>query len=216
MTNRSHDRRLLLALGAALLLALGTVVAACGGDDEESASQGGAATQQGAPGNAIDRAFVAEMIPHHESAIEMAELANRRGRSAFVEELAGDIVRTQREEIAALRAIDGRLAAAGVQRGDLGMDESAMGMDMDMGALASANPFDRAFVDEMVPHHRGAVMMARMQLDRGQNPELRRIAQAIVDAQEREIRAMNAFRRERFGGPVPESEPGGGHGGHSG
>jgi uncharacterized protein (DUF305 family) len=44
-----------------------------------------------------DRAFVAAMIPHHESAVEMAEIA-QRGESEFVKRLAGDIIRTQNAE----------------------------------------------------------------------------------------------------------------------
>jgi uncharacterized protein (DUF305 family) len=214
MNHDTQNRRVLLALATVLLLALGVVLAACGDDDEESGAQSGTATSQAA-GNAFDRAFVAEMIPHHESAVEMAGIADDRARSTFVRELAAEITRTQTEEIGTLRAIDRRLAAAGVERGDMGMDMTQMGMDSDMGALASADPFDRAFVDEMVPHHRGAVMMARMQLQRGQDPELRRLAEAIITAQEREIREMNAFREERYGGPVPESGAGM-HGGHSG
>jgi uncharacterized protein (DUF305 family) len=214
MNHDTQNRRVLLALATVLLLALGVVLAACGDDDEESGAQSGTTTRQAA-GNAFDRAFVAEMIPHHESAVEMAGIADDRARSTFVRELATEITRTQTEEIGTLRAIDRRLAAAGVERGDMGMDMTQMGMDSDMGALASADPFDRAFVDEMVPHHRGAVMMARMQLQRGQDPELRRLAEAIITAQEREIREMNAFREERYGGPVPESGAGM-HGGHSG
>ncbi len=45
--------------------------------------------------------------------------------------------------------------------------------------------------------------MARMELDQGQNPELKQLAQAIIDAQAREIRYMNAEREERFGAPSP-------------
>ena len=62
---------LLVALGAALSLA----VSACGSDDSDSASA--------APGNGADRAFVAAMIPHHESAVQMAEIAQTRGQSTF-------------------------------------------------------------------------------------------------------------------------------------
>ncbi len=49
------------------------------------------------------------MIPHHESAVEMAEVAQRQGEGAFVRGLAEDIIRTQQAEIATLRREDGAL-----------------------------------------------------------------------------------------------------------
>jgi uncharacterized protein (DUF305 family) len=146
------------------------------------------------------------MIPHHESAVEMAELALDQGESQFVEDLANDIVRTQNEEISTMREIDRQLAAQGVERGRMDMPAHEMGMDMDeeaMAQLRDADPFDRAFIDEMIPHHQGAIRMARMQLARGENAELKQLAQQIIDAQAREIEAMNREREERFGAPSP-------------
>ena len=43
---------------------------------------------------------------------------------------------------------------------------------MKMGALKDAKPFDRAFIDEMIPHHQGAIRMARAELAKGSDPEL--------------------------------------------
>ncbi len=171
-------RKLLLALltGGALL------VAACG-DDETT-------TADGARGNPTDRAFVKEMIPHHESAIDMAKIAQRRGESQFVKALADNIVPTQAGEIRALRREDEALATAGVEVGSLDMSHEMMGMDMDAGTLKQADPFGRAFLEMMIPHHEGAVEMAKVELGKGEDPELREIAQEIIDAQEREIREM--------------------------
>jgi len=177
----------LAALAAASALAL----AACGSDSEGQAS-GDAAPA----GNGADRAFAAAMIPHHESAVQMAEIARERGRSPFVKQLAADIIRTQRAEIATLRREDGQLARAGIERGDLGVEHSMMGMDMDPAMLEDASPFDREFIAMMIPHHEGAVTMAEAQLAKGQDPELRRLAREIVRAQEREISAMRAQQQE--------------------
>ncbi len=170
--------KLLLALltGGALL------VAACG-DDETT-------TADGARGNPTDRAFVKEMIPHHESAIDMAKIAQRRGESQFVKTLADNIVRTQADEIRALRREDEALATAGVEVGSLDMSHEMMGMDMDAGTLEQADPVGRAFLEMMIPHHEGSVEMAKVELGKGEDPELREIAQEIIDAQEREIREM--------------------------
>jgi uncharacterized protein (DUF305 family) len=164
------------AIAVALLIAAG-----CGGDEGSSS---------GVRGNGTDRAFVAEMVPHHRSAIEMAEIARERGESDFVKKLADDIITSQRAEIAALRREDEGLETAGVDRGSLGMSDDMMGMGMDAKMLETADPFDREFMKMMIPHHEGAVAMAKAELEKGEDPELRQIAQAIIDAQEREIREM--------------------------
>jgi uncharacterized protein (DUF305 family) len=52
---------------------------------------------------------------------------------------------------------------------------------------------DHDFVTGMIPHHQGAVDMAKIELQYGKDPELRRLAQDIVAAQEKEITFMNAW-----------------------
>lgn len=191
MTTMNMRLRVLVLGLAALATTL--VLAACGGSDDKMASAG----------NTTDRAFTAEMIPHHRSAVQMAEVAARRGRHAEIKTLAENIVKTQNTEIATMRDIDGRLAAAGVKRGSLGVDHAMMGMDTDTGRLKTVKVFDRAFVDMMVPHHQGAVRMARIELAKGQNAELKQLAQAIIDGQSKEIGQMNTWRASWFGQASP-------------
>ncbi len=167
---------LLAALISALLLA------GCGGDGDSAASGDGG----------VDRAFVADMVPHHESAVEMAEIAQQRGKSAFVRKLAADIIRTQQAEIATLRSEDEALASTGVKPGSLGVPAHMMGMDDDPAALRTADPFDRAFIEMMIPHHEGAIEMAKAEIAKGSDPELKSLAQQIIDAQQREIDQMRA------------------------
>ena len=167
-----------------LVLAAALVLAACGGSD---AGGGGDAARS------TDRAFAAAMVPHHESAVEMAEIALRRAQSPRVKQLAQDIVRSQREEIATLRAQDADLAAQGVQPGSLGLSEHDAGMHGSHGSLETAEPFDAAFVEQMLPHHEGAVQMARIELERGADPELKQLAQEIIEEQEREIELMRSL-----------------------
>jgi uncharacterized protein (DUF305 family) len=151
-----------------LLSAGAFAVAGCGGDDETP--QAGAK----ATGNGVDRAFAAAMIPHHESAVQMAAVARKRGESAFVKDLADDITRTQTEEIATLKREEAQLAEAGVEKGSI--DGHGHGGGEDSGMLESARPFDKAFVDMMVPHHQDAVQMARAEIAKGADPELKSLA----------------------------------------
>lgn len=180
----------LIRAALAVLLVAGIVVATGCGDDSSSSTTAGTAAATAA-GNATDRAFIAAMVPHHQSAVAMAKVAQRQGDGAFVTSLADDIVRTQNAEITRMEAIDARLAKAGVTVGDLGMTNHQMGMEMTAGDLAGARPFDRSFMRAMVPHHEGAIAMAKVELARGENAELRSLAKGIIAAQEQEVAAMH-------------------------
>lgn len=72
-----------------------------------------------------------------------------------------------------------------------------MGMDMSADMLKGARPFDAKFIEMMVPHHQGAVEMARVELSKGSNRELEKLAQTIITAQQREVKQMRA-RTRRF------------------
>jgi uncharacterized protein (DUF305 family) len=178
---------------------------------------------QTSKGGLVDRAFVAQMVPHHEMAVAMAREAPSRAEHPELRELARSIATDQAREIATLRAAADRLgvpiagmpamggdagahADHGAMEADaktLGLAMDDMGMAMDGPDLATAKPFDRAFIDAMVPHHQGAIRMARAELARGQDAELERLARAIVTAQEREIRRMNAWRARWYGAASP-------------
>jgi uncharacterized protein (DUF305 family) len=72
-----------------------------------------------------------------------------------------------------------------------------MGMDMD--ALENATPFDKAFIDAMVPHHQGAIAMAKELLRKGEQPALRKMANNIISAQSEEIARMKQWRKAWYG-----------------
>jgi uncharacterized protein (DUF305 family) len=149
-------------LGPALLLgvvvALAMALGACGDDaDEDSAGSSNA-----------NRAFLEATIPHHESAIEMAKLAKRRAGHPELKALATRIVNAQRDEIRQIARIRQRLFAQKIlpnsdAHAGLGLsaEEAGMAHMEPTAALADAKHFDKAFIDEMVPHHQGAIRMAR-------------------------------------------------------
>ena len=191
----------------ALLATLAVVAAAatavgCGDDDDANAD-----------GNATDAAFVADMTVHHEGAIEMARLARRRAEHPEIRRLAGDIIDAQESEITAMRTIRRDMHdMEGHGDGHLGMSDAEMGMDMDPAMLEEADPFDRAFIDMMIPHHRGAIAMARELLEKGEHRALRDMAQDIVDAQAAEIERMREWRKDWYGSAAAEHGPGHGDG----
>jgi uncharacterized protein (DUF305 family) len=174
--------------GVAILAALASTAAlamtSCGG-----APTGDAAS--GAPTSA-DLDFVQMMIPHHEQAIEMVELA-LDGRSSAVRDIAAQIRAAQAPEIDAMRAI--------LARWGEGEDEHAAHMGMpgmvaeddlvDLATLDGA-AFDARWAALMIEHHEGAIEMARAVLADGANAEVRAIAEAVIAVQEREIEALRA------------------------
>lgn len=66
-------------------------------------------------------------------------------------------------------------------------------MNADMNVEYTGNP-DRDFVAVMIPHHQGAMDMARVELHYGNDPELRRLARQIVASQQKEIALMRRWQ----------------------
>lgn len=202
--DQSRRRRLSFRLlVSALSLAAVLALAACGDDADSDQNAGG--------GNVTELAFLTGMVPHHESAIEMAEIAREQGTDPFVTGLADDIISAQQAEIQQLRAIhqrlfDKRLVPDPAAHEGLSLTASQAGMNHTrtmMDELRTVKPFDRAFVDAMVAHHQGAIRMAQVLLDSGEDEELRTLAQKIIDDQQREIDEMTAFREDAYGSPPP-------------
>jgi uncharacterized protein (DUF305 family) len=206
-----------------VLLAL--VLAACGGSDDEHEGHdmGSGSSGSAQQGGAAERGFLEAMVPHHESAIEMANIARERAEAPEIKKLADAILSAQEREIEQMRNLHQRLYGSALKPNEAGHEalglsaqEAGMGHGEDtMKMLQAADPFDRAFVDEMVPHHRGAIKMAEAVLPKTKDPELKKLAQSIIEAQEREIEEMNALREEKYGGgpaPEPGSSGAGEHG----
>ncbi len=99
------------ALLCALLALTAALLTGCGSSDDDTSSASKPA------GNPTDRAFVADMIPHHQSAVEMAAVAKTEATSMFVKDLAADITRTQNAEISEMQRVDAQLPRPGSRRG---------------------------------------------------------------------------------------------------
>jgi uncharacterized protein (DUF305 family) len=180
------------ALLAAVAL-VAVIAAGCGNDDDSG-------SMPGSSGNETDAAFVADMTTHHQGAIDMAKLAQMKADHAEIRTFADDIITAQEGEIAAMKAVREDMHAMGMHDGGhMGMSEHEMGMDTDMAALERAKPFDKAFIDAMVPHHEGAIAMARTELDNGTQPGLRRMAKDIIGAQTNEIAQLKQWRKAWYG-----------------
>lgn len=108
---------------------------------------------------------------------------------------------------ATLFAVATTLAAAPVDAPFLTETDAAMQQMMVNMAIQPSGDADRDFVAMMIPHHQGAVDMARAELRYGRNETLRRIAQGIIVEQLQEIAAMRAA----LGQPLTSSPTPGPH-----
>jgi uncharacterized protein (DUF305 family) len=83
--------------------------------------------------------------------------------------------------------------------------ENTSPMDHNMGMNAEV---DKTFIEMMIPHHRGAIEMAQMALNKAKNPEIKKLAESIVKDQNREIEQMQAWYKQWYGTSVPERNMG--------
>jgi len=150
----------------------------------------------------MDAMFIQQMIPHHDDAIAMADLALTSAEHPELRQLAESIKRTQTAENAQMREWYREWFGADVPTGSesFGMMGGMMGGGMtDLEALSKADSFDKAFLEQMIPHHQMAIMMSRMAGGATGRPEMRDFTQSIIDTQSREIEQMQEWYREWYG-----------------
>ena len=189
------NSRLLIGTLAALSL-----LTACGGSSDSNNDTSGQTTLAdsaiSATFNDADVMFAQMMIPHHEQAVEMAEIPLDPGVAASdaVTSLASRIMQAQDPEIALMK---GFLNAWGDQlTPDDGVDHGSMMKGMlsveELDQLAGLNgaEFDSQWAKAMIAHHEGAVAMANDVLTDGVNPDTQQLAQQIIDTQQTEINEL--------------------------
>jgi uncharacterized protein (DUF305 family) len=160
-----------------------------GGNASPSMSSGMATGASG------DVQFAQMMIPHHQQAVEMADLALQNdSASADVKALATQIKAAQDPEIQKMK---GWLGQWGASESSGPMDHGAGGMmtDQDMSNLMGANgtEFDRMWLTMMIAHHQGAVTMAQDVLATTANADVKELATAVVEGQNKEIATMQGL-----------------------
>lgn len=140
-----------------------------------------------------DLDFVQGMMPHHQGAIDMAQVVLQFGKDSEVKNLAQNVIKAQEGEIAFMK---GWLAKANVSTLPVVPEatkesEQAMADMMKGMMMAHTGDADVDFMQGMIPHHQGAVAMAKIALQYVKDPELLKLAKDIVNAQETEINFMN-------------------------
>lgn len=155
-----------------------------------------------------DADFMRAMIPHHQGAIDMANVVLKHGKDARVRWLAGNIIKAQMWEIGWMKRLLLRSnQPINVKTGNGAMAQSAdtdakqellavhhqMHAEMDVALTGEA---DADFIRAMIPHHQGAVDMAAWVLTHGRNTATRDLAREIIEAQTGEIAWMNKWLKK--------------------
>jgi uncharacterized protein (DUF305 family) len=206
---------LMKALPLALLLAVAFLLAACGaaGSGQQGDQSGGHGQMDHGSmgmgskgmvkqmvmenGKYSDEAFIDAMVPHHQGAIAMAEVALKNAEHEEIKELSRNIVSTQQSEIEELKSI--KKDEFGTSNVSMEMSPGqmrGMGMMMDANRLSKWEPFDKAFIDAMIPHHQSAIYMSQVSREESKIPAIKQLAEDIIDAQKREIEQMKQWRRQ--------------------
>jgi uncharacterized protein (DUF305 family) len=133
-----------------------------------------------------DIMFAEMMIPHHEQAIVMSDLALSISKNPEILKLAQEIKDAQNPEIELMSSWDGINASTHMGHTMMGMlnDE-----EIDELKAASGVTFDRLFLEGMIKHHEGAIDMAGM-IDDSSNNEVAELGKNIITTQRAEIALM--------------------------
>lgn len=184
---RRSRRRLVAVITLAAALTLSGCAMQHGGMAPDESSSDTTSTY-----GSLDIMFAQMMIPHHEQAIEMSDLALERSSDPEILALAQQIKAAQAPEIEQMTAWIEATGSGMTMDHDMGMDGMLSEAEMTSLRDATGTDFDRLYLEGMIQHHEGAIEMADMIVDSA-NAEARDLADAIISSQTAEIELMRTL-----------------------
>ena len=161
-------------------------------------------TNLGQKDASYDQRFIEMMIPHHEGAIMMAKDALEHANKPELIKMAHDVISSQQKEIEQMKAWRAKWHGEGkpgemADAGGMMKHMSTMNDMMVKNLGQKDHDYEDRFIDTMITHHQGAINMAGDALAKANHSELKRMAQAIIDAQKAEITQMEQWRKQWYG-----------------
>lgn len=160
-------------------------------------------------GEEYDRNFIANMIVHHQGAVDMAKMALTNAKHVELKEMAKEIIAAQESEISQMESWRKEWGYTStsvddpMDHGSMGtMDHSSMGMADDMSGMMSeledkiGDDFDKTFIEQMIMHHQSALDMAAPGVENAHRQEVKDLTRAIVSAQTKEIQQMKQWHKD--------------------
>lgn len=150
-------------------------------------------------GETFDRNFIANMIAHHQGAVDMAKLALKNAKHQELKDMASNIISAQEGEISKMESWQKDWGYPSSSADNM-MDHSAMGMMDNMAGMTAeldgktGDDFDKAFIEQMIMHHQSAIDMAAPGKQNAEHQEVKDLANAIITAQAKEINQMKQWQ----------------------
>jgi uncharacterized protein (DUF305 family) len=155
-----------------------------------------------------DLRFVDSMIPHHQGALVMAQEVLTKSKRPELIKLAKSIISDQQQEITQMQQWRKqwypKASATPVMWHTAMKHEMSMTaehkemMQMNMSLGKADSQFAKRFLDAMIPHHQGAVTMAKDALKKSQRPEMQQFAKSVIVSQQKEIDMMTQWRNKWY------------------
>jgi len=168
-----------------------------------------------------DVEFLDMMMLHHEHGIAMARQAEQKATLPRVKEFAAKTAADQQQDMEKMREMRARLfpnvsKADKMRMGAKPMTTRQMNrmaqVHMQKLEAARGKAFDHVFLDTMKKHHEMALAMSRNEVEKGQQPEVKDMANATIEKQTREIGEMRDMMKQAGGTAAGSgSRKGGGH-----
>lgn len=172
-------------------------------------NMGGMSMELGTADANFDLRFIDGMTPHHQGALVMAKEALQKSKRPEIRKLAEAIIKAQDKEIAQMqqwrkswypKASSTPMAWNSKMGHMMSMSkEQKQGMMMNMDLGAADSSFDLRFINAMLPHHEGALEMAKEAQNKSKRPEIKKLAQEILTSQQAEIDRMKQWRKSWYG-----------------
>jgi uncharacterized protein (DUF305 family) len=136
-----------------------------------------------------DALFIDSMIVHHQGAIAMSQEALEMAEHVEIKMFAQNVIMVQ----------DGEITQMQVWRHDWYPNVAiSAGTGMDMGDMVVAQDdrfsYDVRWINSMISHHQAAITMAKEALTKAEHPDIKNLAQAIIDSQSAEVTQLESWR----------------------